>query len=132
MCYYPQVDQETNEIQVPELDFHPIFDSPHYKKLARKVKIAKEDAMKLKCMREFRFGEYIEEVPLFHNSLYPCIPLPTSTARPFRGDSCCNSDGKDDTEFGYEYLPRHQVQWQTFSGQQLNGKMIPHTKAEEI
>ena len=85
--------------------------------------------MKLKGMREYRFGEYTEEVPLFDFSLHPCLPLPTSTARPFCGDE---DNASICPEFGYEYLPRKMVQWQTFSGQQLRGKMIPHTHVEVL
>jgi hypothetical protein len=151
--YHPTPDKETNELIVPELDFDPIFESPRYKKLATDVRIAKEDAMKLKGMREYRFGEYVEEVPCVDFSLHSCTPLPTSTARPFCGDNmnggcgrssydtggCDNGDidnsddennDNDNDGFGYEYLPRNEVKWQTFSGQQLCGRMIPHTHTE--
>ncbi len=129
MKYYPPPDKETGEIEVPEPDFTPIFESPKYKEIAKQNQIAKEDAMKLKGMREYRFGDYIEVVPISDFSLYPCLPLPTSTARPFYGDE---NGGSSRPEFGYEYLPRRKVKWQTFSGQQLDGKMIPHTHIEVL
>ena len=79
--------------------------------------------MKLKGMREYMFSDHIEVVLLFDFSLYPCLPLPTSMARPFSGE---------ENEFAYEYLPRDEVKWQIFSGQQLDGKMIPHTHVEVL
>ncbi len=130
MDHYPPPCQETNTLTVPDLDFDPIFDLPRYKKLARTVQEAKEEGMKLKGMREYRFGEYSEEIPMFDKSLYPCIPLPTSTARPFLDDFHSFSDANHREEYKYKYLPKNRVKWQRYSGQQLCGSMIPHTSVE--
>lgn len=133
MKYYPQPDKETNKLTITDLSFDHIFGSPRYKEIARKAKIAKEDGIKLNEMRKYRFGEYIEEVPLLDSSLYPCIPLPSSTARPYSGDSRMNSKERGSSDDGnsmYEYLPREQLKWQTFSGQKLYGKMVPSTHME--
>ena len=145
MKYFPAVDKETNELEVPTLNFEHFFKSPYYQKLAKKMKIAEEDGLKLKEMREYRFGDYTEEVPFIDFSLNPCIPLPTSSARPYCEQSRRKGGvpGKNTTKgnnekgnrtsndnFGYEYLPREELKWQTFSGQQLNGKMIPHTHSD--
>lgn len=125
MEYYPPPDKDTNKLIVPDLDFDPIFESPKYKKLARTVREAKEKGIKLKGMREYRFGEYSEEIPMYDKSLYPCIPLPTSTARPYNG---CNSSDYEDHK--YKYLSKNEVKWQKFSGQQLHGTMIPHPSTD--
>jgi hypothetical protein len=133
MKYYPQPDKETNELTIPDLSFDHIFESPRYKEIARKAKIAKEDGIKLSGMRKYRFGEYIEEVPFLDSSLSPCIPLPSSTARPYCGDSRKNNKERrshEDGNYGYEYLPREQLNWHSFSGQQLHGNMVPSTHIE--
>ncbi len=133
MKYYPQPNKETNELTITDLSFDHIFESPRYKEIARKAKIAKEEGIKLNEMRKYRFGEYIEEVPLLDSSLYPFIPLPTSTARPYYADNRKYNKERgssDDGNYGYEYLPREQLTWQTFSGQKLYGKMVPSTHME--
>ena len=120
MQYYPPPDRATNQIEVRELNFDYLFDSPKYKKLAKKVKIAREEGLKLMKMREYRFGKFIEEVPFMDWSLNQNTPLPTSTARPL------NDDNVNDT-----YLPKNKLKWQTLSGQDLVGEMIPHTHKED-
>jgi|AntRauTorckE5430_2_1112549.scaffolds.fasta_scaffold46121_1 hypothetical protein len=71
-------------------------------------------------MREHLFGKYMELVPTLDSSRYPSVPEPSSSARVFP-----NRDGTQFPTFGYDYLPKSEVEWQPLFGQQLEGDMLP-------
>ncbi len=87
-------------------------------------------------MREYRFGRYMETVPVMDSSPHPSIPEPTSSARAFSDYTIHPPPGDRSpmplrsASFGYEYLPKSSLKWQKFSGQKLRGDMIPRTELD--
>ena len=68
----------------PDLpDYDSILHSGWIKDMADKGRLVAEHALKLKDMRDHRFGRYSEFIPSLDESRYPSIPLPQSTAEPF-------------------------------------------------
>jgi len=96
---------------IEEPDIDSIFADAKYSALAKKVRVAAEDAIKLKEMRAYRYGVYSCRVPAFDDSCVPSIPMPQSTARPY------DTSGVYGTE--YVELP----------GQKLYGTMV-HRREE--
>ena len=79
-------------------------------KLAR---LRREEALKLKAVKEIRFGKFITQVPAFNLARHHDRPLPQSSARIFCREAQPTEDiVKVDTSL---WLP----------GQQLHGSMIP-------
>jgi len=107
---------------IEEPDIDALFADSKYTLLAKKVRIAAEDAIKLKDMREHRFGMYSQKTPAFDDSRFPSIPLPQSTARPF------DPSGSEGIE--YKYLGKDECSFNYLPGQKLRGTMV-HIRAEE-
>lgn len=107
-------------IQEPDVD--SLFADAKYTLLAKKVRVAAEDAIKLKDMREHRFGRYSQKTPAFDDSRFPSVPLPSSTARPFDPSA---SEGIE-----YRYLAKDECSFSYLPGQKLSGSMV-HVRAED-
>lgn len=121
MPYFPAPDRETDTLEVKEPNVEAFFESSTFKMLTKRVRIAQEEALKLKDMREYLFGRYMEAVPTFDESRYPNIPEPSSSAHTYR-----ERDGSHCTKFGYEYLPKSETKWVKIHDQKLEGDMLPH------
>ena len=48
-------------------------------------RLSSEEALKLKAMREYKFGRLSQHVPAFDTQCEPSIPLPKSSAQPYMG-----------------------------------------------
>jgi hypothetical protein len=92
-------------------------------KLKHKIRLAEEEGLKLKDMKEVRFGNFTEEVKVMDMERHASIPEPTSTARPFTSDRSMQ-------EHSYQYIPMESDRAKRMCGQRLYGSMIPHTKLE--
>lgn len=80
-------------------------------------RLASEEAMKLKAMREYKFGKLSHQVPAFDTQRHPSIPLPKSTAQPYLG-----SGGNPDE--GFVDVDSAMVKWTYVVGQHLTGTMV--------
>eukprot|EP00560_Eucampia_antarctica_P004065 CAMPEP_0197842692 /NCGR_PEP_ID=MMETSP1437-20131217/46884_1 /TAXON_ID=49252 ORGANISM="Eucampia antarctica, Strain CCMP1452" /NCGR_SAMPLE_ID=MMETSP1437 /ASSEMBLY_ACC=CAM_ASM_001096 /LENGTH=296 /DNA_ID=CAMNT_0043452607 /DNA_START=1659 /DNA_END=2549 /DNA_ORIENTATION=+ len=119
--HYGVILQSTGEIKEKEpVDVDSFFQSPEMKKLAKMVRIAAEDSLKLKQMREHLYGSFSEVVPNVDTSRFPSLPLPTSTAITYRTHS---------EALGYQY--RNDVEIENLPGQRLRGRMI-HTRHDDF
>ena len=107
---------------IEEPDIDSIFADAKYSALAKKVRVAAEDAIKLKEMREHRFGTYSCRVPASDESRFPSIPMPQSTARPY------DASGSHGME--YHYLGPEDCSFVKLPGQKLHGTMI-HRREED-
>ena len=97
--------------------FDSFLESDHFHKLHTTGRIAAEDSLKLKDMRERVFGEYSEQVPAFDTSRFPSLPLPDSTAYP------SNAETAHAVEVA---IKKQKVSGRGVPGQRLQGHMI-HT-----
>ena len=95
-------------------DVGSLFAGPGWSELARRVRIAFEDSLKLRDMREIRFGRYSSRVPTVDGSRFPSVPLPASAAWPYLGEGRGRGEYLPEEECTYRYLP----------GQRLLGSMI--------
>mmetsp|Transcript_2409 Transcript_2409/g.4473 ORF Transcript_2409/g.4473 Transcript_2409/m.4473 type:complete len:552 (+) Transcript_2409:343-1998(+) len=120
MPYFPAPDRETNKLEVKEPNVDALFECSTFKILTKRVRVAEEDALKLKDMREYLFGRYMEAIPTFDESRYPNVPEPSSSAHTYR-----EPDGSHCTKFGYEYLPKSETKWVMIHDQKLEGGMVP-------
>ena len=78
---------------------------------------ASEEAMKLKAMREYKFGKLSLQVPSFDTQRRPSVPLPQSKAEPYLG-----SDG--DPAEGFVDADASKIKWSYVAGQHLTGTMV--------
>jgi hypothetical protein len=115
-----------------ELEANPTFDSTNLEtilssetlqKMVRRGRLAGEEAIKLKDMREHKFGKLSFQVPAIDTQRKPNIPLPSSTAQPYLGS-------KGDPQYGFVDVDKST--WEFEPGQNLTGIMVPHlvTKPE--
>lgn len=72
---------EEPEADLP--DFEALLESDIFMKMTHSGRIVSEEAIKLKDMREYVFGQFSEVVPAVDSSRYPSVPLPASSARPW-------------------------------------------------
>lgn len=89
--------------------------------LRSEARIKRENASKLKAMKKYMFGKFITRVPVLKEDRYRDVPLPDSTAVPYRPELLPLSEVAMQ-EAGYN---RKRV-----PGQHLVGDMIP--KAESV
>lgn len=120
--YYRTRSELAADPTIEEPDIDALFADAKYTVLAKKVRVAAEDAIKLKEMREHRFGRYSARTPAFDESRFPSIPLPQSTARPF--------SAKGSEEMEYHYLGTDECSFSHLPGQKLQGTMV-HVRAED-
>lgn len=117
-----------------------LFDSSKFQEMAKSVRVAAEDARKLKDMREYRFGKWSEVIPTVDMSRFPSVPSDASTAEPYLGAPSPKTlpnkeektkrdirkdDNKDEDEHrGYVDIPKKQMRIIELSGQKLAGNML--------
>jgi hypothetical protein len=80
------------------------------------ARVKREDAAKLKAMKKHMFGKYITRVPILKEDRYRDMPLPESTATPFRPTPISLS------ELAMQEAGYHRTR---LPGQHLIGNMIP-------
>jgi len=80
------------------------------------ARVKREDKEKLKAMKKYMFGKYITRVPVLKEDRYRDLPLPESTATPFRPEPVPMAElAMSDAGYKKIRLP----------GQHLVGSMIP-------
>ena len=82
-------------------------------------RLSSEEALKLKAMREYKFGRLSQHVPAFDTQCEPSIPLPKSSAQPYLG---C----KGDPNKGFVDVESDKIKWTYVAGQNLTGTMVYH------
>ena len=123
--FYPTSTDKRDLNEYQDFIFDKFYDATNVmNKLKHKIRLAEEEALKLKDMKEVRFGNFTEEVKVMDLERHASIPEPTSTARPFASDTASQ-------EHGYRYIPMDSVRVKRWCGQRLYGSMIPHTKLEK-
>ena len=121
--YYRTRAELAADPRIEEPDIDALFADAKYALLAKKVRVAAEDAIKLKDMREHRFGRYSQRTPAFDDSRFPSIPLPSSSARPF-------DPSGSDNGIEYSYLGKDECSFRYLPGQKLRGTMV-HVRAKD-
>lgn len=123
--FYPTANDEKELSDYKDFIYDTFYDATNLmNKLRHKIRLAEEEGLKLKDMKEVRFGNFTEEVKVMDLERYASIPEPTSTARPFDTDHSIQ-------EHGYRYIPMNSVRVKRLCGQRLYGSMVPHTKLEK-
>ena len=87
---------------------------------AGKARIKRENAKKLKAMKKYMFGKFIAKVPVLKEDRYRDLPLPSSSAVPYRPKALALS------ELAMQEAGYHRTR---LPGQHLVGDMIPHVEA---
>lgn len=82
-------------------------------------RLSSEEALKLKAMREYKFGRLSQHVPAFDTQCEPSIPLPKSSAQPYLGS-------KGDPKKGFVDVESDKIKWTYVAGQNLTGTMVCH------
>jgi len=88
--WYKTSDELTNLVRAgveptPDLpDFEAMLDSEVFLKMSQSGRIVGENAVKLRDMREHVFGHFSEAIPAVDSSRFPSVPLPASSARPWK------------------------------------------------
>ena len=100
--------QQTGKVAIKLPDFDAMLNSEKLHKAGRNGRIVAEDAIKLRAMRETRFGKQGERVPSQDTSRVPSVPLSCSTAQPTK-------DVNDIIQREVTHV----------LGQKLHGNMIP-------
>mmetsp|Transcript_435 Transcript_435/g.674 ORF Transcript_435/g.674 Transcript_435/m.674 type:complete len:828 (-) Transcript_435:139-2622(-) len=121
IMYIHPIYRTRDELKV-DPEFHgtnleSILASDSIQKMVRNDRLAGEDAIKLKDMREHQFGKLSFRVPAVDTQSKPNIPLPSSTAQPYLGT-------KGDTTKGF--VDVDNATWCCISGQNLTGTMVMH------
>lgn len=80
------------------------------------ARLRRENLAKLKAMKKYMFGKYITRVPVLKEDRYRDLPLPESTAVPFKSQLVGMADLAM-ADAGYKKI--------RLSGQHLVGDMIP-------
>jgi hypothetical protein len=86
---------------------------------AAKARVKRENATKLKAMKKYMFGRYIAKVPILKEDRYRDLPLPSSTAVPYRPKPLPLS------ELAMQEAGYHRTR---LPGQHLVGDMIPRAE----
>jgi hypothetical protein len=89
-----------------------ILTSKPFQRMGASARLAQEEAVKLKDMREHRFGKLAQLIPAWGTSRFPNTPLPHSTAEPV---------GESESEGGVTTEARR---WRYVKGQKLGGHMV--------
>jgi len=87
-----------------------------FSKARSAARVRRENAAKLKAMKKYLFGKFIIRVPILKEDRYRDIPLPESTAKPYKPNPKAMSEVAME-EAGYNRIRR--------PGQHLEGDMIP-------
>jgi hypothetical protein len=95
--------------------------SDSVRKMGVSARVASEEALKLKAMRECRFGKLSQLIPAVDTSRFASTPLPESTAVPYAGPPNRRNANKTDV---FVDLPAEQQEWRYVPGQKLEGHMI--------
>lgn len=83
-------------------------------------RIARENEEKMKAMKEYMFGKYVTRVPVLKEDRYRDLPLPESTASPYRPNPLPLSEiAMQEAGYNRTRLP----------GQFLYGDMIPRVSS---
>ena len=82
---------------------------------SKKARMKREDALKLKAVKEIRFGKFITLVPAYNLARHHDRPLPQSSARVFTRDLAK----------GDQLVVKKDEKKAWVPGQQLHGSMIP-------
>jgi len=104
-------------------DFDAIFQNSLLVKMGNKGRVAAENFLKLKDMRELVFGTYSEKVPFVDLSRHPSVPLPQSWAEPYRSPVKVPSTASISTSLPCS-APSCVEEWRHIPGQRLRGTMI--------
>ena len=81
---YALVESGVEELEPNLPDFNKFLDNEFFAEKMHTGRLLKENAMKLKAMREHVFGEYSEFIPIFDdNGRYRNVPCPESSASPY-------------------------------------------------
>lgn len=105
-----------------ETNLESILTSDSIKVMIDNGRLASEEALKLKHMREYKFGKFAQQIPTVDTQRKPCVPLPESTAEPYLGFEGDPSMGFVDTD---------KKVWHSVPGQNLAGSMIPRRVEDE-
>uniref|UniRef100_A0A7S0KZP6 Uncharacterized protein n=1 Tax=Asterionellopsis glacialis TaxID=33640 RepID=A0A7S0KZP6_9STRA len=151
--YYRTTEELKEDPVFRGTNLETLFASSKFQEMAKSVRIAAEDARKLKDMREHRFGKWSEVIPTVDMSRFPSVPSDASTAEPYLGalppstpkdsklkintetDENKEENGKRETKEekgkhrGYIDIPKKQKKIVQLSGQKLEGNMV-HTQME--
>lgn len=103
-------------------DLESILTSSSLEQMIQSGRLASEEAMKLKAMREHKFGKLSQRVPAFDTQRQPSIPLSTSTAQPYLGSG-------GDPSKGFVDVDAAKIKWTYVVGQHLTGTMV-HRRAK--
>lgn len=119
---YVHPSYRTREELEADPEFHgtnleSVLTSEALQKMIRRGRLAGEEAMKLKDMREHRFGKFSFQVPAVDTQRKPNIPLPSSSAQPYLGTAGDPSKGFVDVD---------KSTWVPLPGQNLTGTMVHH------
>jgi hypothetical protein len=112
----------TREEMEADPEFHgtnleSILTSSSLEQMVYRGRLASEEAMKLKAMREYKFGKLSHRVPAFDTQRQPSIPLPMSTAQPYLGSG-------GDPAKGFVDVDPAKINWTYVVGQLLTGTMV--------
>jgi len=121
-CIHPHYRTKEELLQDPTFhgtNLDQVLTSESLQKMGASARLASEEALKLKAMREHEFGKLSQLIPAIDTCLVPHIPLPQSTAEPYLG-SICNSSLKG----GFVDLPKEAQSWRYVPGQHLGGNMV--------
>lgn len=118
---YGRIHQDNDEIkEIKPINVDSFFESPEMKKLAKMVRVAAEDALKLKVMRQHLYGNFSEIIPSVDTSRFPSLPLQTSTAMSLEMHK---------KVAGYDCTKQSEIV--NLPGQRLQGKMI-HVRSNDF
>ena len=105
----------------------PLLNSKLVKRWGQLGRIVQEDNLKLRDIREKRFGKWSELVPPYDASRFPSVPFEeTSYAQRY-----ATSD-ESAREGDYIDLPRSELTVHYIAGQKLDGDMIPQPTVQPI
>lgn len=97
-----------------------ILTSERLQKMVQNGCLAEEESMKLKDMREYKFGKLSQRIPASDTQRQPSIPLPQSTAQPYASTGC------DGSCVFVDVSNNDKIKWKYVAGQKLTGTMIHH------
>lgn len=124
LCIRPRYrnrDELEADPEFHKTNLESILTSDSLKAMIRSGRLAGEEALKLKHMRENQFGKFAQQIPAVDTQRKPCIPLPESTAEPYLGT-------KGDSGLGF--VDTDKKVWHQVPGQNLTGSMIPHRSVD--
>ena len=103
-------------------ELESILTSSSLEQMVHCGRLASEEAMKLKAMREYKFGKLSQLVPAVDTQRQPSIPLPNSIAQPYLGSG-------GDPAKGFVDVDSKKIKWTYVVGQHLTGTMVHRHEA---